>query len=235
MENQSKQHSISIWLINLDNPVLSTEAYTRSLSTSEWDRARAFTTQQLQDRWLRSRVALRHLLSQSIGQAPSKIEFSYGRSKKPYVYTEHGLFKSFNLSHADNLAAIAIAKKGEIGIDIEKTNRTNSLRESAKHYLSTQQLDQLNVLPDKQRDMTALHLWVAKEAFLKQTGEGLGGAIKEISLKKCTDGRQLIFYESNPRQAMFLNYLPCQPDSSCAVVSPYNPEIQMHKQWPENN
>ena len=69
-------------------------------------------------RWVRARSSLRLILSRYAGDDPARLVFRYGKHGKPTLlpFTEI----EFNLSHAGDFAAIAVARSVPVGVDIER-------------------------------------------------------------------------------------------------------------------
>ena len=102
---------------------------------------------------------------------------------KPYIDgAEH-----FSLSHSDGVCICAVGEC-EIGADIEKKRE---LSESMK----------ARILSDGDSLESAVHVWSAKEAFLKLTGDGIDGTIALTSIETHVDkvtgeGRAACLYQT---------------------------------------
>lgn len=127
----------------------------------------------------RSRTALqlcRLMLANRTGEAPDKIRLErrcptcgssmHGRpshqASKPY---------SISISHSGGYVAVALARRAEIGIDLEHRGHGRALGDDLmRWFLAEPELRQLPtpVLPD-----VLLDWWCRKESALKATGEGL--------------------------------------------------------------
>jgi len=88
---------------------------------------------------------------------------------KPH-FTDYKMY--FNISHEDNLVAIAISDDHEVGIDLARMVTNLDL---AKKILSKDEYSDFEKAIDKE-DYIA-RKWAMKEAYSKKTGEGLSDAI----------------------------------------------------------
>ncbi len=113
---------------------------------------------------------------------------------------------SFNISHCKQYVGVAINEKGEVGIDVEcRRKYSHALVE---RVCSSDELASIQESNDPQ--LCFLKLWTRKEAYLKMTGEGIGGfeqlqsvpphnllpSIKSISAPLSTnDGIVTVYWE----------------------------------------
>jgi 4'-phosphopantetheinyl transferase len=113
----------------------------------------------------------------------TEIRFEYLSNGKPQITKEQnprGL--QFNVSHAANVALIAVGSKHRLGVDIEKIRvdvDTNSL---AERFFSFHERSALSALPDHLRVPGFYACWTRKEAFLKATGDGLSFPLADLSV-----------------------------------------------------
>lgn len=78
-----------------------------------------------------------------------------------------------SLSHAEGAVAIAVARHGPVGIDIEAMVRAAQMDEIADAVLHPSERAAVAALSAPDRARTLLALWVRKEALLKAAGIGL--------------------------------------------------------------
>jgi len=93
------------------------------LSSEEQQRLQRFVTPQLKSRFLKRRLMIRQILSHY--QPERRIEqwrFITNAHGRPEIHPEqtHNDLH-FNLSHSEDLALLAIARRYEVGVDIEHT------------------------------------------------------------------------------------------------------------------
>ncbi|MFP6584270.1 MAG: 4'-phosphopantetheinyl transferase superfamily protein [Candidatus Hydrogenedentota bacterium] len=144
------------------------------LATEEHTRAHRFLRDIHRIRFTLARGALRCLLGRILDASPDSIEFTYGDQGKPALdakFDGHDI--SFNVSHSDNFAVIAITRTQAIGIDIEMFKYERELEKLAKHYFSPNEVDSLLSLPEMKQEAGFYRCWSSKEALMKVSGLGL--------------------------------------------------------------
>jgi 4'-phosphopantetheinyl transferase len=133
------------------------------LSTAERARAARFHRPNDSRRFEVAHGWLRHVLGLASGE-PLLVE----DGGKPRV----GGGPMFNLSHAGDLAVIAVADRA-VGVDVEPLGNGERALEAAAVACTPEEAHALDGLPAAQRADAFLALWTAKEAYLKATGVGL--------------------------------------------------------------
>jgi len=78
-----------------------------------------------------------------------------------------------SLSHADGAVAVAVARGGPVGVDMEAAARAAQMEEIADAVLHPVEQAALAACPGPLRAEALLALWVRKEALLKAAGIGL--------------------------------------------------------------
>jgi 4'-phosphopantetheinyl transferase len=132
------------------------------LSADERERAARMTRP---EPWIAARVALRTVLGERLGVAPSEIVFALGPHGKPEL---PGAPLRFNLAHSGARALIAIGDV-ELGVDVERLSRSSR---AVERTLTEGERAALG--PD--RHVELLRVWCRKEALAKASGGGLGWA-----------------------------------------------------------
>lgn len=119
-----------------------------------------------------ARALVRQVLARYTGLSPQALRFvanAYGRPELDPA--RDGL--RFNLSHADGLAALAVARDAEIGVDVEDTARRSRPEDIADHFFAAAEVAALLALPAEQRPQRFFDFWTLKEAYIKARGMGL--------------------------------------------------------------
>jgi 4'-phosphopantetheinyl transferase len=116
---------------------------TALLSAVEHERAARFRFEKDRDAFIASHGWLRTLLGRYLHADPRSIDFIFGKHGKPAI---DGAPVHFNLSHSGAMAACAVTRDQEVGIDIELI-----------------------------RPMPGIDFrcWTRREAYVKATGVGL--------------------------------------------------------------
>jgi 4'-phosphopantetheinyl transferase len=126
-------------------------------------------------RFVAARGILRAALARYLGRDPAALRFVYGDHGKPALAepdAASGL--QFNLSHADDIALVAVARGRAVGIDVERVRPLPDLDAVAALMFSPAERDLLAAAPPARRHQLFFTIWTHKEAYLKGTGEGIG-------------------------------------------------------------
>lgn len=111
---------------------------------------------------------LRRVLASYTGIAAPNLRFVVNEFDKPELAGGGGL--QFNLSHAGELAIVAVSLGFPIGVDIEKIDRFESHVDTS---LAPGEMLALARLPEALRAEAFACCWTRKEAYLKALGTGL--------------------------------------------------------------
>ena len=153
------------------------------LSDDERERVSRFALEQSRQRYVVTRTTLRKILGEYLNISPSDVQLAYGQYGKPEVIqdakTNH---LQFNISHAGDLAVIAIARDFRIGIDLEKLRPIPSIEDMIKRFFSSEEIDSFCVMPVEKRSRAFMRGWTRKEAFVKAVGDGLSFPLDRINI-----------------------------------------------------
>ena len=166
---------IEVWLLklNLQAPISNSDF----LLLNEYERAHAlrFHTHADQVRSTATRAALRRLLVTKVAMPPSKLNFLTNNFGKPYLQGAADI--NFNVSHAGELAVIAISTNGQIGVDIEDCDRQLDVRALSEYvFTHIERRCAIETTED------FIKHWVAKEAVLKAMGVGISEHLQFVSV-----------------------------------------------------
>lgn len=181
--------------------------YQSFLSVDEIIRAKKFHFDIDRNNFILARGYLRELVSLHLNCQPATLQFQYGPQGKPII---KGV--SFNLSHTKIAFAVVIADKGNIGIDIENITREVDVDNLAQQVLSTDEINYLNNVPEKERKTVFYRCWSRKEAYVKALGVGISvGNLRNLTITT-----------NNQPTAMFSDYqifdLPMQDQHVIALA-----------------
>jgi 4'-phosphopantetheinyl transferase len=131
------------------------------------------------DDFIACRGLLRRLLGQYTHREPSAIEFAYGRHGKPEL-AGPGIDGPlhFNASHSGGLALYAVTALCPVGVDVERVRMIPNVEQLAAQFLAASEANNVTALPRPQRIEKFFTCWTLKEAYLKATGEGIGGGLR---------------------------------------------------------
>jgi phosphopantetheinyl transferase len=138
---------------------------------SQWSRLRLPT---LRDRRLAARGMLRCLLSALLHVEPQRIILERGEAGKPSIAWPSARLH-FNVSHSDELAAIAVSPTSAVGIDVERISELLS-PQTLERLCQHDSLLRGGLLQGRSPSTRELlDAWVREEARRKATGVGWSG------------------------------------------------------------
>lgn len=177
------EETVHIWSVRLDGALVQPYRLAEALSVDELERAAAFRFAHLRRRFVVTRAVVRQLLALYVGATPSSLRFCYSALGKPSLIETHtGAPLSFNVSHSDELALIAVTRGRAVGVDVEGMREIDEADGIAEHYFCAPERDELR--SSQGRSTTALFLtyWTRKEAVLKATGDGLSMPLDRVDV-----------------------------------------------------
>jgi 4'-phosphopantetheinyl transferase len=127
-----------------------------------------------------SRGILRLLLSNYTGINPKDLFFENGQFGKPFLSNPANSEICFNLAHSGNLLLIAIGKKKDVGIDVEKIEEKRDFKGISPLVFSLSEQQTIARSMDPIHDFYSI--WTAKEAILKATGRGFSYPSNKFSV-----------------------------------------------------
>jgi 4'-phosphopantetheinyl transferase len=155
-----------------------------ALNKEESARAARFAFELHRDRFIRGRYAMRSILGGYLGIAASEIGIAYGAHGKPFLRgdTQTNTQVSFNMTHSEDLALLAVGVVRDIGVDLEMLRVPQEMMALAKSVFSDEENNQFESLADELRVSAFFNCWTRKEALLKALGTGLSLDAKMIHI-----------------------------------------------------
>jgi 4'-phosphopantetheinyl transferase len=172
-----KMVTISVWPLAVSAARLA--ALKSVLSDDEKERAGRFKLETAAREFVISRGITRELLAAACGCTATEIVLTIGPRGKPRLVIPPSPL-TFNLSHSSGYCALAVGAVSAIGVDIEALRDT--VGDVAKNVFSVREAEHYATVAPADRTRVFFRGWVAKEAYLKATGEGLGGGLKSLEL-----------------------------------------------------
>jgi 4'-phosphopantetheinyl transferase len=153
------------------------------LSQEEKNKAQRFRNIQPRDAFIARRGLLRILLGRYLDCEAQNLNFSYNAFNKPILATHSESYElHFNVSHADDVAIIALSR-ASVGIDIERVDANYPCLTIAEEFFASHEVSALHALPSLEVAYTFFRYWTAKEAVAKAIGTGLSIPLSAIGLK----------------------------------------------------
>jgi 4'-phosphopantetheinyl transferase len=171
-----------------------------TLSDAERRRAERFLVEAPRSRFIVARATLRRLLGRFLGVAPGALELQEGPKGKPALAPRHGRDLRFNVSHSGDRALIAFALGREVGVDLERVERTTDLLAIARRFFSERELECLLGVAKRGRPRAFFEIWTRKEAYVKAKGGGLSIPLASFDVSAGEPPR-LLRVEDDPDEA----------------------------------
>jgi 4'-phosphopantetheinyl transferase len=177
--------TVDTYWMNLDAAEREVDAFARTLSDDELQRAGRFRFQRDRQRYILRRGRLRQLLSQYLGGAPAALVFDQNSFGKPSL---RGSELRFNISHSHGLALFAVADGIEIGCDIERHDPQFAAEQIPERFFAADEVRTLRALPPARQTDAFFRCWTRKEAYIKARGRGLSIPLDSFEVSLAPDG-----------------------------------------------
>jgi 4'-phosphopantetheinyl transferase len=135
-------------------------------------RARQLVRPDHRRRWLVTRGAVRALLAGYLGIEPREIALRRDPAGKPRLDGAAGDLR-FNVSHAGDAVAVAVATGREVGVDIEVRDAAVDIDVILRHLFPADEAERLLALAPSARRAAFFRSWSRREAWVKADGSGL--------------------------------------------------------------
>lgn len=168
-----------LWCARLDDDG-SLERLGGALSPDERARASRIALPGQRRRFVAARGRLREILGGYVGAPPELLRFRYGPSGKPSL--EEPSAVRFSLSHAEDLAVVALHRTLEVGVDVERLRPIANGERIAARFFSTDEHRALLGVPVGLRDRAFVTCWTRKEACAKALGGDLLPLLERIEV-----------------------------------------------------
>src|SRR5262249_54193275 len=158
---------VHVWRVALALEREELSALAALLSGDERDHSSSFRDETLRCRWIAARGALRGILAAYTQIKPEALRFFTEPAGQP-KHAAAGL--SFNLTHTDHLAFIAVAAGGLVGIDAEIVHPAFAWEDVARTFFAREEVNAIFQLAPELRTRAFYACWTRKEAYLKALG-----------------------------------------------------------------
>ena len=167
----------------------------RILADDEQERAQRFHFPKHRSEFVIHRARMRILLAAYLKKSPEQLVFDYSPHGKPSLDGARAF--SFNLSHTEGRAALALVRAREIGIDVEQIRPQADARKIAERFFSVRERESLRAFSSEALDHAFFRCWTRKEAYIKAKGEGLSIPLHQFDVS-LTEGEPAVLLGTRP-------------------------------------
>ena len=169
-----KRPEVHLWPLRLNLALEPNDEEEAVLSPDELERAARFRFSADRNRFIRRHLHLRTVLALYLGEASSNIPLATPLNNPPrLIRGAHASNLRFSLSSSAGYAAVAVAWRRPVGVDVEKIRSTMTDLEVAKRFFSPSENAALRSVTASSRALVFFRIWTRKEAFVKGLGVGL--------------------------------------------------------------
>jgi 4'-phosphopantetheinyl transferase len=160
----------------------------RRLSAGERLRAMALRHEADRHAYIAAHALLRTLICQLAGGHPAEWRILPEAGGKPRIVPEVGPTPlRFSLSHTHGVVAVAMTRRTEVGVDVERLRADVIDPAELDAFFSPSEIAALRTCPPQDRLAHAFAVWTLKEAFLKSLGLGLHESCRLDAFDICLD------------------------------------------------
>ncbi len=190
---------VHVWLATLDLPASHIYTLEQTLTDDEKKRVQEYRFQKDRTHFIAARGILRAILGRYLTKASGMFRFHYNEYGKPFLAEETNNSLSFNLAHSHGMAMYAIARKWDVGIDLEYISKDIACEQIAAHFFSPYEIGMLRAVPPERQYEAFFNCWTRKEAYIKARGMGLSLSLSDfdVSLIPGTPAALLNIREGN--------------------------------------
>jgi 4'-phosphopantetheinyl transferase len=166
---------VQVWRVSLVGRASEAEGLATLLDGAERARAERFLRPVDRDAYVLSHGWLRTILGAVVGRAPGQLRFATNGCGKPRLAGAEAV--SFNLSHTEGLALIALTLGRQVGIDVERMRAERPLAALTERLFPPGEAEAWAQLAPGRQCAAFYEAWTRKEALLKAQGTGLAGPL----------------------------------------------------------
>lgn len=158
--------------------------YERVLTPEETARANGYKLPEPRRVFILARGLLRLELGRRLRCDPGEIHFDLRPSGKPDLRRADATRPDwrFSVSHTGPHAAIAFCRGTDVGLDIERLDRTVDPLAIAKRYFTPAERAALKTWPEAQQPRAFFAGWTRKEAIVKARGSTMAESLASLSV-----------------------------------------------------
>jgi 4'-phosphopantetheinyl transferase len=194
---------VHVWRIALNRPIEDFEGLRNLLAPEEISRADRFRFEKDRRRFVIVRGLLRLILGRYLDHEPSQLRFDYSDYGKPALAAaQNASGLRFNLSHAHEMALVAVTRDRHVGIDLEHIRPIPEVEQLAERFFSPQENELVRALAGSEKLEAFYQTWTCKEAYIKARGEGLSFPLERFHVVSSPDeATPVLQVEGDPQEA----------------------------------
>ena len=190
---------IDVWLCDLKQLSGEINNFYSIPSEAERERAGKLKVEDKRQQYIISRGALRQRLSLLTNIKPEDFMFKILEHGKPVLANNHQCADiTFNVSHSNDLALIAISQKHHLGIDIEKINHESKHDQLITRFFSNAEQTEFQSIAKTNKARAFCACWTRKEAFIKAIGDGVSYGLDKFDVTVDPENNTPEIYLHNP-------------------------------------
>jgi 4'-phosphopantetheinyl transferase len=183
------EDEVRVWQVDLVAWDQHADSLCELLSPEEQERAMRFKFPTHRNQFVISRALLRKALARCLRMEANEIHFRTTANGKPELVESRDVH--FNLSHSEGVTLFAIARRRQLGVDVERIRQDTNATELAERFFSPPEVQWLRSQPDAQKIPSFFACWTAKEAYIKAQGEGMSLPLSSFGVLPGAGGSEL--------------------------------------------
>jgi 4'-phosphopantetheinyl transferase len=210
---------VHVWRVDLIAWEKEADSLFKLLHTEEQERAARFKFPGPRNQFVISRALLRRALARYLRIEARDIRFRTTGNGKPELAESRDLH--FNLSHSEGVTVFAVARRRQVGVDVERIREDTNTLELAERFFSPPEVQWLRAQPTSQYIPSFFTCWTAKEAYIKAQGEGLSLPLSSFGVLPCLAGSGLqlkVYDDPEESQRWSMWQLRLGPDLRAALA-----------------
>lgn len=181
---------VQIWLVDpvsVTDPDL-LDRYAQLLTPDEQAKWQRYRFDKDKHQHLVTRALIRDTLSRyEPAVAPADWRFELNPHGKPVIANPLRQPLYFNLSHTQNLAALAVTRKAAIGVDVEKIKPVEQVRGLAERCFADEEIRYVFSGEPESLLRRFFKVWTLKEAYIKAFGCGMSLSLHSLVFNPLAD------------------------------------------------
>ena len=179
---------VHVWGFSLDVDVAELTHAAHYLSADEQERVNRLVSARHRQQLMAAHAVLRVVLGRYCGRRPQELIIQRASAGKPFLADSIAI--RFNLTHSHGRALIAVARKREVGIDLEKIRPEVDCVSLANRFLSGRDQAFIEGGDPERRHERFLQVWVARESVFKVEGKGIAFPLHHDHVELSSDGKE---------------------------------------------